>query len=95
MKKFFEGFKKNLADIPTKEEQASKGKFIALLVLLLLMPVGTFLCLMAFYFKFRNCFNKVWHNLVSIKAKITWIQYGPEINTAQICSFTSIESLQS
>ena len=59
MKKFFEGFKKNLADIPTKEEQASKGKFIALLVLLLLMPVGTFLCLIPFYFKFRNCFNKV------------------------------------
>ena len=43
MKKFFEDFKKNLADIPTKVEQASKGKFIALLVVLLLMPAGTFL----------------------------------------------------
>jgi hypothetical protein len=47
MKKLFEDFKKNLADIPTKVEQASNGKFIALLVVLLLMPAGTFLCLIA------------------------------------------------
>ena len=59
MKKFFEDFKKNLADIPTKVEQASKGKFIALLVVRLLMPGGTFLCLIALYFKFKNYFNKV------------------------------------
>ena len=59
MKKFFEDFKKNLADIPARVEQASKGKFISLLVVLLLMPAGTFLCLIALYFKFKNYFNKV------------------------------------
>jgi|TARA_B110000259_G_scaffold60142_1_gene71052 hypothetical protein len=59
MKKFFEDFKKNLADIPVKVEQASKSKFIALLVGLLLMPAGTLLCLLALYFKFRNYFKKV------------------------------------
>jgi hypothetical protein len=59
MKKFLEDFKKNLAVIPTKVEQARKGKFIALLVVLLLMPAGTILCLIALYFKFRNYFNKV------------------------------------
>jgi hypothetical protein len=59
MKKFLYNFKKNLADIPARVEQASKGKFISLLFVLLLLPAGTILCLIALYFKFRNYFNKV------------------------------------
>ena len=59
MKKFLDNFKKNLADIPTRVEEASNGKFISLLFVLLLLPAGTILCLIAFYFKFRNYFNKV------------------------------------
>tara|TARA_B100000768_G_scaffold165807_1_gene168650 strand:- start:172 stop:351 length:180 start_codon:yes stop_codon:yes gene_type:complete len=59
MKKFLDNFKKNLADIPTRVEKASKGKFISLLFVLLLLPAGTILCLIALYFKFRNYFNKV------------------------------------
>ena len=58
MKKFLDIFKKNLADIPARVEQASKGKFISLLFVLLLLPAGTILCLIALYFKFRNYFNK-------------------------------------
>jgi hypothetical protein len=58
MKKFLDNFKKNLADIPARVEQASKGKFISLLFVLLLLPAGTILCLIALYFKFRNYFNK-------------------------------------
>ena len=59
MKKFLDNFKKNLADIPPRVEQASKGKFISLLFVLILLPEGTILCLIALYFKFRNYFNKV------------------------------------
>ena len=47
MKKFLDIFKKNLADIPARVEQASKGKFISLLFVLLLLPAGTILCLIA------------------------------------------------
>jgi hypothetical protein len=59
MKKFLDNFKKNLADIPTGVEQASKGKFISLLFVLFLLPAGIILCLIALYFKFKNYFNKV------------------------------------
>jgi hypothetical protein len=59
MKKFLDNFKKNLIDIPTRVEQASKGKFISLLFVLFLLPAGTILCLIALYFKFRNYFNKL------------------------------------
>ena len=59
MKKSLDNFKKNLADIPTRVKQASKGKFISLLFVLFLLPAGTILCLIALYFKFRNYFNKV------------------------------------
>jgi hypothetical protein len=58
MKKFLDNFKKNLADIPARVEQSSKGKFISLLFVLLLLPAGTILCFMALCFKFRNYFNK-------------------------------------
>ena len=59
MKKFLDNFKKNLTDIPTRVEQASKGKFISLLFVLFLLPAGTIFCLLALYFKFRNYFNKL------------------------------------
>tara|TARA_B110000046_G_scaffold156900_1_gene167903 strand:+ start:431 stop:610 length:180 start_codon:yes stop_codon:yes gene_type:complete len=59
MKKSLVNFKKNLADIPARVEKASKGKFISLLFVLLLLPAGTILCITALYFKFRNYNKKV------------------------------------
>ena len=54
MKKFIEDFKRNLSDIPKRVEQTSKGEFILLLGVLFLLPCGSFLCLTAIYFKFRD-----------------------------------------
>ena len=54
MKNFVENFSRNLSDIPRKVEQTSSGKFIFLLGVLFLLPGGSFLCLAAFYIKFRN-----------------------------------------
>tara|TARA_X000000950_G_scaffold52950_1_gene62725 strand:+ start:1709 stop:1888 length:180 start_codon:yes stop_codon:yes gene_type:complete len=59
VKNFYNDFKKNLASIPNRVEQTSRGEFIALLALLFVIPAGTILCLAALYFKFRNYFNKV------------------------------------
>ncbi len=51
-----------MVSIPNRVERTSKGEFLTLLALLFVMPAGTILCLAALYFKFRNYFNKVWHN---------------------------------
>jgi len=54
MKFGIKNFKENLASIPNRVEETSKGKFSLLLLTLFILPGGSILCLFAFYFRFRN-----------------------------------------
>tara|TARA_A100001011_G_scaffold8548_1_gene9774 strand:+ start:1303 stop:1476 length:174 start_codon:yes stop_codon:yes gene_type:complete len=57
MKQTFKKFKKNLASIPERVEQTSRGKFSLLLIFLFFLPGGSILCLFALYLKFKNTFK--------------------------------------